>query len=112
MGNILYDEENARLNVALFQFMTWPFAFRIMLLAKQDWQEVHSYQKLSSHPSLPLNVQESQHMMLIAVCLIREGSSRTAAKAPQAYRHCILHVTIMYLAIEFAHNTVVARCRC
>ena len=112
MGNLVDDKEHARLTLGLLQMITWPFIFKIMLLSKDDWKEVLSYQKLSSHPSLPLNVQESQHMMMIAVCLIQEGRSRTAAKDLQAYRPYILGVSLIDLKMQFAHNLVVAHCRC
>ena len=112
MGNLVHDKAHARLLLGLFQMITWLFVLRIMVLSIDHWKEILSYQELSSHPSLPLNVQESQHMMMIAVCLIREGRSRTAAKYLQAYRPYILGVSLHHSQIQLTHNLVVAHCRC
>ena len=65
-----YDKEAARGFLSLLQLLIFPFSLKLVLLAKNEWQEVLSFQELSSHPALPLDVQESQHMMMIAVCLI------------------------------------------
>ncbi len=70
MANYIRNEEDARALSLSIQMIAWIFIFRVMLLAKQHWQGVRSYQALSDHPSLPLEVQESQHMMMIAVCPI------------------------------------------
>lgn len=110
MGNN-HDKEYARAFLSLPQMITFIVSLKAMLLAKDEWQKVLSYQELSSHPSLPLNVQESQHMMMIAVWLLREWSSRTSAKDLQAYRPCILGVSLMGRKIQFRHNLVAAHCR-
>ena len=68
MANYIRNEEDARGLSLAIQMIAYIFVFRVMLLAKQHWQGVRSYQTLSDHPSLPLEVQESQHMMMIAVC--------------------------------------------
>ena len=112
MGNLVHDKEHARQALGFILMITWPFVFRLMLMSKDNWKEIRSYQELSSHPSLPFNVQESQHMMMIAVCLVREGRSRTAAEDLQACRPYILGVSLIILEIHFAHNLVVAHCRC
>ena len=52
----------------LNQAAAWFCLFRVMCMAVGDYNEVLSYQALSNHPSLPLGVQESQHMMMISVC--------------------------------------------
>ena len=70
MSNSVRDENDARLLLLLPQIWTWPFLIKLILLAKTHWREVLSYQALSDHPSLPLDVQKSQHMVMIAVCPI------------------------------------------
>ena len=112
MGNS-DDKEDARLTLSIVPMLIWPIILKVMLLAKHEWQEVLNYQELSSHPSLPLDVQESQYMMMIAVCLLREWSSRAAAKDLQAYRLCILVASLNNgKTMHSAHNLLAAHCCC
>ena len=67
MGSTERDEEFGRMVLLMLQMFTWGFLVRLILLAKSHWRGVLSYQALSDHPSLPLGVQDSQHMMMIAV---------------------------------------------
>ena len=65
------DEEDARELLLWIQVFTWVSLIKIVWVAKLHWLSVLNYRALSEHPSLPLDVQKSQHMMMIAVCLIR-----------------------------------------
>ena len=65
------DEEDARELLLWIQSFTWVSLIKIVWVAKLHWLSVLNYRALSEHPSLSLDVQESQHMMMIAVCLMR-----------------------------------------
>ena len=67
MVGIERDEEEGRALLLLPQIITWPFVVRLIRLAKSHWRGVLNYEALSDHPSLPLGVQDSQHMMMTAV---------------------------------------------
>ena len=63
------DEEGGRALLILPQVIIWPFLVKLILLVRSHFQEVLNYQALSDHPSLPLGVQNSQHMTMTAVSL-------------------------------------------
>ena len=67
MVGIERDEESGRPLLLMSQMAPWIFLFRLILLARSHWRGVLNYQALSDHPSLPLGVQDSKHMMMIAV---------------------------------------------
>lgn len=67
MVGIERDEEGGRALLLLPQMIIWPFVVRLIKLAKEHWRGVLNYQALSDQPSLPLGVQDSQHMMMTAV---------------------------------------------
>ena len=71
MGNCMRNEEDARELLLWVQVFTWVSLIKIVWMAKLHWLSILDYRALSEHPSLPLDVQESQHMMMIAVRPIR-----------------------------------------
>jgi hypothetical protein len=71
MGNHAHDGKMARMPLLGIQMFTWGFIVRLILLAKSRWKRILSYQALPNHPSLPLDVEQSEHTMMIAVCPMR-----------------------------------------
>jgi len=63
----------------VLQLMIMPFLVKLIMLVKSHWQQVVSYEALSNHPSLPFNVETSQHMMMISVCHINRVAFGTTA---------------------------------
>ena len=63
------DEKSWRGLLLLHQMFSWVYLGRLIPLAYSHWRGVLTYQAHSDHLSLPLGVQDSQHMMMIAVHL-------------------------------------------
>jgi hypothetical protein len=95
MASQVRTKSDARFLLIVLQLMVMPPLVKVIMLVKSHWQQVLSYQALSNHPSLPFNVQASQHMMMIAVCPINRVAFGTAAKNFQAYRPYILGIPLI-----------------
>ena len=67
MVGMEHDEESGRSLLLAPQMLTWFFLFKLILLVRSHWRGILDYQALSDHLSLPMGVQDSQHMMMTSV---------------------------------------------
>lgn len=61
------NEEAGRALLLIPQMVSWFYLMKLIPQVRTHWGGVLNYQAHSVHPSLPLGVQDSEHMMMIGV---------------------------------------------